>query len=212
LELFYSFMGKFQEWRREILKHKYLLLISLILLALAITLNYATGIYVDKKIGVPAPDLILDNIPTLDLDVFFTYGFSLVLVILLAYPLFFKVEELHKAISQFSLLVLVRSFFVSLTHLSIPANALVYTAPKIFAIFDFQNALFFSGHTAIPFLGFLLFRKEKIGIFFLIATVILAATVLFMHVHYSIDVFSALFITYGCYKIGEWFFKKVNGY
>jgi len=32
---------------------------------------------------------------------------------------------------------------------------------------------------------------------------VMAATVLLMHVHYSIDVFSAFFITYGIYKIGQ---------
>ena len=93
-----------------------------------------------------------------------------------------------------------------------PAGALVYTAPAWFTVLDFKNALFFSGHTAVPFLGFLLFRKEKIGIFFLIATIVMALTVLFMHVHYSIDVFAALFITWGSYGIGEWLFRKINHY
>jgi len=125
--------------------------------------------------------------------------------------LFYKVHELHIAISQFSLLVMIRSFFVSLTHLKAPVGAIIATeAPRLYALLDFQNALFFSGHTAIPFLGFLLFKKEKIGKFFLIATIVMALVVLFMHVHYSIDVFAALFITYGTYKVGEWLFKKVN--
>ena len=203
-------MGKFKEWKDEILRHKYLILLSIIFLIIAVVLNSLAGNYADRKGTVAVPDLILDNIPTLDLDFLFVYGIIAILIIFLIYTLFFKTKELHIVISQFSLLVLIRSFFVTLTHLSMPVNALIYTIPKFFELFDFKNALFFSGHTATPFLGFLLFRKEKIGIFFLIATIIMALTVLFMHVHYSIDVFSALFITYGSYKIGNWFFKKLN--
>lgn len=201
---------KIQEWKREISRHKKLIFLSLIFLAIAILLNSTAGNYADKKGTVAIPDLILDNIPTLDLDFIFVYGFVFILAILLFYPLLFNVKELHIVISQFSLLVLIRSFFISLTHLSLPINALVYKTPSFFGLFDFKNALFFSGHTAVPFLGFLLFRKEKIGIFFLIMSLVMAFTVLSMHVHYSIDVFSAFFITYGGYKIGEWMFSKTN--
>jgi hypothetical protein len=37
----------------------------------------------------------------------------------------------------------------------------------------------------------------------LVSSIILAITVLLMHVHYSIDVLSAYFITYGVYKLSE---------
>jgi hypothetical protein len=197
-------------WAREVRRHKNLIAVSIIFLIIAVAFNYAAGSYVDRKNAVAVPDLILDNIPTVDLDFIFLWGAVLIVVVGVLYPLFFKVNELHIVLSQFSLLILIRSFFITLTHLSIPVNALVYHTPKFFSIFDFNNALFFSGHTAIPFLGFLIFRKEKIGIFFLISTVVMAITVLFMHVHYSIDVFAALFIAYGSYKIGEWLFRRID--
>ena len=203
-------MSRIKEWKQEILEHKYLILLSILFLIIAIILNSVAGNYADRKGTTSVPDLILDNLPTLDLDFLFIYGFTLILLVFLLYTLFFRVKELHIVISQFSLLVLIRSFFVSLTHLSLPVGALIYTAPKFFTPLDFQNALFFSGHVSVPFLGFLIFRKEKIGIFFLIATAVMALTVLFMHVHYSIDVFAAFFITYGSYKIGNWMFKKIN--
>jgi len=203
---------RIQEWKKEISKHKKLIFLSLVFLSIAIALNSTAGNYADRKGTVAVSDLILDNIPTLDLDLFFVYGFASILIIFFVYPLFFRVRDLHIAISQFSLLVLIRSFFISLTHLNIPINALIYTAPAWFMALDFKNALFFSGHTAVPFLGFLLFRKEKIGVFFLILTGIMALTVLFMHIHYSIDVFAAFFITYGSFKIGGWLFKRMNHY
>ena len=202
---------RLEGWKQEFKNHKNLILISIIFLIIANALNYLAGIYVEKKECAAVSDLILDNIPSVDLGFLFVYGFSFIIILIFIYPLFYKVKELHIAISQFSLLVMIRSFFVSLTHLKMPVGAILATdAPKLYALLDFQNALFFSGHTAIPFLGFLLFRKEKIGKFFLIATVVMALTVLFMHVHYSIDVFAALFIAYGSYKIGNWLFRRFN--
>jgi len=205
-------MKRLYEWKNEVWEHKNLIILSIIFLIIAIILNALAGNYADRKSTVTVQDIILDNIPSMNLDFLFIYGFSLIVGIFFIYPLLFKVKEFHMAISQFSLLVLVRSFFVSLTHLGTPANAISYTAPAWFTFLDFKNALFFSGHTAIPFLGFLLFKEKPIKIFFLMATIIMAATVLLMHIHYSIDVFAALFITAGSYKVGIWIFKKINHY
>ena len=91
------------------------------------------------------------------------------------------------------------------THLGVPADAIKVSAPSFLGMFTFTNDLFFSGHTGLPFLGFLIFRKysKSVGYFMLASSIILAATVLLMHIHYTIDVFAAFFITYGIYKIGE---------
>ncbi len=203
-------MNKFDGWRKEIVEHKVLIIISLLFFIIAFMLNYTAGSYAERRGTTPVDDIILDNIPTMDIDVIYIYGSSLVILVLFGYPLFFKVKKLHIVINQFALLSLLRSFFISLTHLGTPMNSLIYTTPKLFILFDFKNALFFSGHTAFPFLGFLLFRKEKIGVFFLISTLVMMITVLCMHVHYSIDVFAALFITYGSFKIGEQISKRIK--
>jgi hypothetical protein len=203
-------MGRIKEWKGEILKHKNLILLSILFLIVSILLNYAAGEYIEKKSGSVVPDLILDNLPILNLSFIFYYGMILIISIFLIYPLFFNVKKLHIAISQFSLLVMIRSFFVTLTHLAPPYNAVITNPSSIWNFFDFQNALFFSGHTAIPFLGFLIFKESKIKYFFLVSTFVMAITVLFMHVHYSIDVFAALFIAYGSYNIGNYIFKRMN--
>ncbi len=201
-----------KEWSAEFWEHKYLIIVSLIFLIVALLLGTIAGNYVDGKNSLAVKDIILDNIPTLNLTFLYVYGSALITLLLFIYPLFFEVKSLHRAISQFALLNLIRSFFISLTHLAIPVSALVYTTPAWFIFIDFKNALFFSQHTATPFLGFLLFKNKKIGIFFLIGTIVMALTVLFMHVHYSIDVFAALFIAYGSYNLGNWLFKKINHY
>ena len=58
-------------------------------------------------------------------------------------------------------------------------------------------------------LGFMMF-KNKIRHACLTATIVMGTTALLMHAHYSINVFSAFFITYRTYKLGQWFFKKVE--
>ncbi len=205
-------LPKVESWGDEIKSHRKLIALSILFLISAIFLNNLAGNYVDRVGTVAVSDLILDHIPSINLWFLLSYGFILILAIFIFYPLFFNVKRLHVVISQFSLLVLIRSFFIILTHLKRPADAVVPVLPKIYTMLAFNNDLFFSGHTALPFLGFLIFRKQKIGIFFLIATIVMAITVLLMHFHYSIDVFAALFITYGSFKIGEWLFKGINGY
>ncbi len=191
-------------WKSEFSSHKYLIFISLIFFILANIASFLASRYVDKITTVEVPDLILNLIPVLDLNFLFVYGFLAVIIIIISYVIFFRVKNSYKVLLQFSLLILVRSFFIILTHVGQPLEARAITgSPIFFQFLNFRNDLFFSGHAAIPFMAFLLFRKEKIGIFFLAMSIILAITVLFLHIHYSIDVFGAFFITYGTYVLGE---------
>lgn len=199
-------------WKQELKNHKNLILLSIIFFIFAVVINAIAGDYVRDITGVIASDLILNHIPQTNLSVIYVYGAILVIATLFIYPLLFRVKELHKVISQLSLLILVRAVFICFTHLQSPTIGLYPTFPWPFSLMDFRNDLFFSGHTAIPFLGFLLFKNSKVGYYFLAASIVMAITVLVMHIHYSIDVFSAFFITYGTFKIGEWFFKKINHY
>jgi hypothetical protein len=198
-------------WQTELHDHKYLIILSLVFFILANIISLLASGYVDRISTTTAQDIILDHIPTLDLDFLFGYGIMAVVLVIIIYILFFRVKEFHRVTIQYSLLILVRSCFIVLTHLGKPLGAHDVTdLPAFYQLFNFHNDLFFSAHTAIPFMAFLLFRKERIATFFLIMTFVLAATVLFLHVHYSIDVFSAFFITYGTFKLGERIYMKVS--
>ncbi len=106
-----------------------------------------------------------------------------------------------------SLFIFTRSIFIVLTHIKAPVGAILFSSENFIDFIVFSNDLFFSGHAGLPFLGYLIFKNKKIKYIMLTLSIILAITVLFMHVHYSIDVLSAYFITYGIYKIGNYLFK-----
>ncbi len=199
---------RIKNWKEEFLSEKKKLVIALLFLFVSMILYLISGYEVSKVQSPKVPDLILNNLPSIDLSIIYVYGFLFVLIMLLIYPMIFNARKFPYLLEQFSLLVFLRSIFISLTHLSAPAGEVIKELPNFFAFLDFPNALFFSGHTAVPFLGYLIYRKEKLGKLFLIMTGVMMATVLFMHVHYSIDVFAALFIAYGSYKIGEYLFLQ----
>ena len=55
----------------------------------------------------------------------------------------------------------------------------------------------------------LIFWREKLWrVLYIIASVVFGISVLLAHVHYSIDVFSAFFITYAIFEICKKFFYK----
>lgn len=202
--------GYLSQWYKEIVKHKWLLLLALFLLVMSNIIGFYAGNYADKVCSNAVSDIILDHLPATDLSFLFVYGYTTIIAIFIFYPLFFRINLLHIAISQLSLVFIVRSFFIILTHLKMPSDIIPVSWPTLLAPIAFSNDLFFSGHTAISFLGFLVYRDSKIRWFFLLASLVMAFTVLAMHQHYSIDVFAAFFITFGVYKLGNWFFTKLQ--
>jgi membrane-associated phospholipid phosphatase len=61
--------------------------------------------------------------------------------------------------------------------------------------------LFFSGHTALLFLFFLMERTKLLKIIFLSSAVIVGICLLVQHVHYTIDIFAAPFFAFTSFKI-----------
>jgi hypothetical protein len=77
-----------------------------------------------------------------------------------------------------------------------PISALTGNAPSIYLTKD----LFFSGHTATTFLLWLYCRgRGPIGRVGLLAHVLVVVVVFTAHLHYTIDVVGAWFITYGLF-------------
>lgn len=157
------------------------------------------GLYATKMAGPPVGDLILDHIPTLDLTtlhVSVAIGFWLAVVTwILGHP------QAHAFTTRaFAVLLLVRSFFISITHLGPPPNLLKVEGPFAELIL-FTGDLFFSGHVGAPFLLALIFwHRPAVRWTGLAAAAFFAPVVLLAHVHYSIDVFGALPMVWAIYE------------
>jgi len=94
-----------------------------------------------------------------------------------------------------ALFIVIRSFFLILTHVGPPIGVLPLNPADLFFKLSSGDDLFFSSHTGFPLLMALIFWDEKyLRYFFILTTIAGAVVVLLGHLHYSIDVFAALFM------------------
>ena len=180
-----------------------------VLLALSLMINYLAGTYATTHASNAVNDLILDHLPTYDVDGIFIYGIIL-FFFFVGFLVILRPRRAPFVMKSFSAFILIRSFFVILTHLgpSLQQSPIDINSYIVNTI-TFNGDLFFSGHTGLPFLMALVFWKDKkLRFTFLALSVFFGVVVLMGHLHYSIDVFSAFFITYGIFHISSWLFAK----
>ncbi|HMN23420.1 MAG TPA: phosphatase PAP2-related protein [Ignavibacteriaceae bacterium] len=184
-------------------KNKTELVVTLILLAvvLASLANFLN--FVEARQGVVLPDPILNLFNPIDLTwlIFALIYLSLIAAIaaLLNNP-----KQLMFAIQLYVLMVVLRIIAMYLMPLEPPLKMITLNDPLVEFFGTGQTLtkdLFFSGHTATLFILFLVSEKKVFKIIFLLSTIAVAITVLLQHVHYTIDVFAAIFFTYACYKL-----------
>ncbi len=203
------------DWKVLFKDRAYMLSLFAGIFLLAFAIGFTGMVSEFKEAGefVSVGDIILDNIPTVNMEFFFSWGIYLTVLLIAIYTILFQQEKLPFTMKSYALLLTVRACFILLTNFGPPDGHIyqfVEAGSSVIDEFSFKNDLFFSGHTAVPFLAFLLFRESKIRFVFLFSTIIQAITVLLMHVHYSIDVFAAPFITYGIYAFSNHIFNDLN--
>lgn len=210
------FIKWYHQWRELLRDRKFLisLVIGLVLLFAALILMNLAASYKETVVVQSVGDIILDRLPPLDLNFSFTYGFFLIITMIVLYPLFFKPQLGPFTAKTMAAFLIIRAFFITLTHIGAPKGFLLPTwggDPDSTLRLFYVNDLFFSGHVGLPFLAALIFWENKfVRWFMLIMSVVQAMTVLFLRVHYSIDVFSAYFITYAIYIVSDKIFNKLN--
>lgn len=184
------------------------LIFGLILISGSLVANEYAQTYAANNVNNSESDILLDNIPVIDVHLIYSDG-AVLFIIILVLVLLYEPKYIPFVFKSLAVFIVVRSFFMILTHLA-PPTAQIYIDPTDYIQqLSHGDDLFFSGHTGLPFLMAIIFwNKKYLKWLFLACTLIGGTAVILGHLHYSIDVFSALFISFGVFYISKFLFVK----
>ena len=157
---------------------------------------------IQEKQGVLLDDFLLEWLPSINMSAIIFGGIYVTVI----YTIFKAAQSPY-----LFLLYLWATLFVSLsriiTNVSVPLEPPIGLVPLVDPILlpfygpnGITKDLFYSGHTASVFLTYLILRNRNDKIAALIATIIVAISLLLQHIHYTIDVVSAPLFVY-CFFI-----------
>jgi membrane-associated phospholipid phosphatase len=184
------------------------ILTGFLFLAVSLVINRLASDYADKMASAYVKDIVLDNFRVRNVNFIVNDGAIIYIIFTFLY-IIGNPKRIPFAAKSFALFVLIRSVFITLTHLG-PMPQHSFLEPDSYLIrLNVGSDYFFSGHTGEPFLMALIFWDNKIVRYVsLAASLIFGAAVLLGHLHYSIDVLAAFFITFSIFSIAKRFFAK----
>ncbi len=157
------------------------------------------GNYVEMRKGIRLTDKLLDFFPSQDFSVY---------IFMLLYASLFTVLVTHlnrpkvvlRVLEMHLFVAIVRQICILLLALEPPVGMIVLrdiflentVYPKHSPM---TKDLFFSGHAASIWIYFLCAEKKYLKSLFLLATILMGFMLLSMRIHYSYDVFGAIFFT-----------------
>ena len=181
---------------------------GLVLFLISLAVSDAAVDFATERAAINVPDLIISNIPVFNVN-FIVNEVAMFFSIFIAIILFLEPKKIPFTLKSIALFILIRSAFITLTHLGpFPEHSYI-NQDAFFSPLNLGSDFFFSGHTGLPYLMALIFWKNKmLRNICLGASVLFGFSVLLGHLHYSIDVFAAFFITYTIFVLAKKFFVK----
>ena len=180
------------------------LLVTLVVLFTVLQVIIRVMDFMETQPGARIDDPILALLPPTDMTWPLTFLIYSNLMLLLwgnrNHP-----KELLMAMQTYSLMIFARTVTLYTFPLEAPEGIIPLADPLVqwkseYSIVHTKD-LFFSGHTATVFMCFLTTVSRWMRVWFLIATVLVGFFVLLQHVHYTIDVLAAPFVSYLCYRM-----------
>jgi hypothetical protein len=182
--------------------------IGLSFLVFGLLATYYANSYTVIHASNSVSDILLDNLPVVDVDLIYSEG-ALVFMVIIGAVLVIEPRRIPFTLKSVAIFFLVRSLFMVMTHIAPPPNAIYVQGDDIFHKISSGDDLFFSAHTGLPFLMTLIFWDDKyLRYLFLICAFIGGIGVILGHLHYSIDVFSAFFIAFGIFECSRFIFHE----
>ena len=175
-----------------------LVTLAAVLFILANFLNFN-----ESRNGVILSDPILHLFRAVDLT-WLTFVLIYLSIITILFTVVLNPEKMIFTIQCYSLLLVIRMIMMFLIPLNPPEGMISLNDPFVQFFGTGQiltKDLFFSGHTATVFLFYLVSEKKIFRTLFLLATVLVGASVLLQHVHYTIDTVSAPIFSYLSYRL-----------
>lgn len=205
-------MKSFVERHKQVWNKEFSLLVctGAALFLVSLVMNFLATMYATQSASMPVTDLILSNMRAFDVDWIIIYG-PLLLILYAGGATLYHPKRIPFVLKSVALFIIIRAVFISLTHIGPFSPQELIVPSRILNILGMGTSadLFFSGHTGQPFLLALIYWDDiRLRLIFLATSIIFAASVLLGHIHYSIDVFGAFFITYTIFHIAIYLFSK----
>ena len=171
----------------------------LIFVGLMLFLPHFFG-FIEKREGVVINDWVLQLIPAKNFSVIiFILIWSVFLLTIIR-----SVQEpviLLMILLSVIIILFLRILTIYFVALDPPPGLIVLTDPLISLTYGGKGRfitkdLFFSGHTSNLFIVYLCLQKKADKIFVLLSVIAVSILVLMQHVHYTMDVIGAFFITW----------------
>jgi hypothetical protein len=184
------------------------LLWSILFLVSTLVIHFFAITYATDSASNSVTDIVLSNTRVYNVNTAFIYGPLIIWIMALCFGLM-RPNQIPFVFKTISIFILVRSVFINLTHLGPFPTETIISPESYINYFASGGDLFFSAHTGLAFLLALVFWKSMpLRWLFIFWSVFFGVVVLLGHLHYTIDVLSAFFITYTIYHLAELTFKR----